>query len=90
MPFLVHNFQKEHSLMLKITTDSKHNTVIHLSTYRFLDFFFFVPSGPTSQLQGDPELSWGEMKESTHCIIQHPHRERGPRGLMQTLQLAAD
>lgn len=28
-----------------------------LSTYRFLDFFFFVPSGPTSQLQGDPELS---------------------------------
>lgn len=29
----------------------------NLMTYRFLDFFFFVPSGLTSQLQGDPELS---------------------------------
>lgn len=53
-----------------------HNKRSNLSTYRFLDFFFFVPSGPTSQLQGDPELSWGEMKESTHCIIHPPHRKR--------------
>lgn len=54
----------------------RHKETDSFCTYRFLDFFFFVPSGPTSQLQGDPELSWGERKESTHCIIHSPHRKR--------------
>lgn len=45
------------------------------NTHRFLDFFFFVPSGPTSQLQGDPALSWGERKNGRHCIIHPRHRK---------------
>lgn len=38
-------------------------------TYRFLDFFFLVPSGPTSQLHSAPALSCGESKRTTVGII---------------------
>lgn len=48
---------KTFSKMVKLKESKQTDFTEALSTYRFLDFFFFVPSGPTSQLQGDPELS---------------------------------
>lgn len=64
--------------------NTTHISIYDLNTHRFLDFFFLVPPGPTSQLQGDPALNWGERKERTHCIIQPPHRKRALQAHAET------
>lgn len=60
-------------------------SIYDLNTHRFLDFFFLVPPGPTSQLQGDPALNWGKRKERTHCIIHPPHRKRALQAPAKTV-----